>query len=291
MSARVKIGSSYYKKGFFNQTRNMNWLPIMEDHSNIPIEIHCTGPNFESFVSAVIKYKGKNGQGSWINQSHMARIYAKPARTLVEWFKENITEGDELIFTHIDDTTYSLTPGRVSNTSVPQTLSRNREHEGTSSKWDKEDDWFWEGNIQTKIAEYLDSQKYVDIKTVDTQTKEKGSDITAYKRSTLWVIEVKGYPSDKYTQDTERYKKGTPKKTRPATQSRHWFSEALFSILLTKSEDPSVEVGLGFPRNETYIKFLNRMSYVRGKLGINVFLVNENGKVQQYHPLQHIKEH
>lgn len=61
-----------------------------------------------------------------------------------------------------------------------------------SDEWDKKDDWFWEGNVQNNIIDYLKSDNYSDIRSVDTESKEKGPDITAIKSKRKWIIEVKG---------------------------------------------------------------------------------------------------
>ena len=290
MSASVIIGGAYYANGFFNQTRKMSWLPKKENNSNIPIKIHCKGPNSDAIIAAEIRYKGMNGEGNWINSSHMGRIFAKPQNSLTKWFKENISEGDEVLFTKIDDDNYTISLGIVSDSSTKVTIPQEASIKQTidEDEWNKEDDWFWEGNIQLLISKYLTNTGYKEVKIVDTSSKDKGPDITAEKDGTNWVIEVKGYPSNKYVQDTDRYTKGESKKTNPSTQARHWFSEALTSILLTKSEDPAKEIGLGFPRKDVYINYLNRMSYIRGKLDIYALLVDESGKVQMYHPYQFI---
>ena len=170
------------------------------------------------------------------------------------------------------------------SSSVAKTSERKR----IPGDWSKEDDWFWEGNIQNTIIEHLKANGFEKVTGIDTFTKEQGPDITAYEGAKSWVIEVKGYPSDKYVEDRGDRKKGTIKPTQPATQARHWFSGALMSVLLAKSEDPSVEVGLGFPTMETYLTFLNRIAYLREKLDIHVFLVNSSGLVSQYSPRESI---
>jgi hypothetical protein len=290
MSAPVTIGGAYYMNGFFNQTREMPWLPKKEDYSNILIVIHCVGHNSNAVISAEIRYKGMNGEGNWINPNHKARIFAKPAESLKKWFKENISEGDKIIFTKNDEKNYTITEMAINNSSIKESSLQDVPTIRISEidKWNKENDWFWEGNIQQKISDYLISMGYNEVKTVNTHLKDKGPDITGEKDGTKWVIEVKGYPSDKYVQDTDRYTKGESKRTNPSTQARHWFSEALTSILLTKSEDPTKMICLGFPRNGVYVSYLNRISYIRGKLDIYTFLVDENANVKMYHPYQQI---
>ena len=287
MSARVTIGSTYYQKGFFNQTKDMPWLPRNSNYSNISITIQCIGPNTSTRVSAEIRYRGQNGRGMWINRSHYARIFAKPSKSLVSWFSDNLHEGDEVLFEQVDELNYTMrTASKIEP--PPQSKIKTSERKESPGEWSKEDDWFWEGNIQDKIMKHLKDSGFDRVTGVDTYSKEPGPDITAYKEGKKWVIEVKGYPSDKYVEDRGDRKKGTLKPTPTATQARHWFSEAMMSVLLVKSEDQNVEVGLGFPRMDTYLTFLKRVSYVREKLSIHVFLVEENGLVSQYSPHESI---
>jgi len=287
MSARVKIGSTYYRKGFFNQTKNMPWLPRSSNYSNISIMIQCIGPNTSTRISAEIRYRGQNGIGAWINRSHYARIFAKPSKLLVSWFRDNLHEGDEVLFEQVDELNYTMRPASKIE---PPSLSeiKTSERKETPGEWSKEDDWFWEGNVQDKIMKHLKVSGFDRVTGVDTYSKEPGPDTTAYYGGKKWVIEVKGYPSDKYVEDWGDRKKGAPKPTPPATQARHWFSEAMMSVLLVKSEDQNVEVGLGFPRMDAYLMFLKRVSYVREKLGIHVFLVEENNSVSQFSPRESI---
>lgn len=155
-----------------------------------------------------------------------------------------------------------------------------------SDEWDKKDDWFWEGNVQNNIIDYLKSDNYSDIRSVDTESKEKGPDITAIKSKRKWIIEVKGYPSDKYVADFGQKKKGEKKSSKPSTQAGKWFSGALLSVLLKKGDNPDSEIGIGYPDFQTYISKLNRISYVRKQLGVHVFIVDENGTVTHYRPSQ-----
>ena len=279
MSTSVVIGSTYYEKGFFNQTKDMLWLPRNSDYSNISITIQCAGPHTNARVSAEIRYRGQNGKGAWINSSHYARIFARAP--LIKWFSDNLSEGDLVYFGQVDDLSYTLKPASSPSTMSPSIL-RLVERIQSPVGWSKEDDWFWEGNIQDMIIKHLKSTGFDKVSGADTSTKEQGPDIAAYERGKKWVIEVKGYPSDKYVEDRGDKKKGASKPTRPATQARHWFSEALMSVLLAKSEEPCIEVGLGFPRMETYLTFLKRVAYFREKMGIHVFIVDENGLVKRY---------
>ena len=69
--------------------------------------------------------------------------------------------------------------------------------------WKKEDDWFWEGNVQEKLAKHLENQGY-KVTVTDTLSKSRGVDISAQKNLDKMLIEVKGYPSNKYVDGSKQ---------------------------------------------------------------------------------------
>jgi hypothetical protein len=147
--------------------------------------------------------------------------------------------------------------------------------------WEKSHDWFWEGNIQDKIIEYMrDVEQFDHITASNTREKRVGPDILGKKGSVLRQIAVKGYPSDKYTDDFPGGKKGELKRTQPATQARHWFSEAFLEVILAKSENEALEIALGFPKFQTYMRLLERTRWAREKTELYCYLVTEDGKVE-----------
>jgi len=76
--------------------------------------------------------------------------------------------------------------------------------------------WNWEGNIQSVIIKYLCENGYKIIRVSNTENREQGKDIEATTPAgeTLW-ISVKGFPEKSVN-----------------TQARHWFSQALFDMVL-----------------------------------------------------------
>jgi len=50
--------------------------------------------------------------------------------------------------------------------------------QGTSSK---SENWFWEGNIQLKVVQYLESQGFYICSVADTASHQQGKDIVAKK--------------------------------------------------------------------------------------------------------------
>ena len=74
--------------------------------------------------------------------------------------------------------------------------------------------WYWEGNVQARIVEFLKSQGASVHASTDTASREQGKDIVAVdpEGQTIWIT-VKGFPE----------------KSRNV-QTRHWFAGALLDL-------------------------------------------------------------
>ena len=68
-------------------------------------------------------------------------------------------------------------------------------------------------------------------------------------------------------------------KTNPRTQARHWFSQALFDLVLWYSENASVELALAFPNQITYRNLAVRVKWLLEYLGAGIYWVDESGEV------------
>jgi hypothetical protein len=142
-------------------------------------------------------------------------------------------------------------------------------------EWDRTEDWFWEGNIQQKIIDFLNSMEgYKIIRICDPKTK--GPDILVERHGILRQIEVKGYPSEKYVAGPSE---GQKKPTNPRLQAKHWFGEALLALLIAKSNNTELEISLGLPKKQIYIDLLNDTSWARRIMGISCYIVDESGDV------------
>ena len=97
--------------------------------------------------------------------------------------------------------------------------------------------WYWEGNIQGAIVEYLRKADWRISRSADTTSREAGKDIEAERGSReLWVT-VKGWPEKSAN-----------------TQARHWFAAALFDLVLYRTDNPSVELAIGIPGGIQHIR-------------------------------------
>ena len=125
------------------------------------------------------------------------------------------------------------------NQLVAQQKSEKKGKESISSE-KGDDNWFWEGNIQSSIIKYLTTQGYQIRSVADTARRQPGKDITAEKYGkTLW-ISVKGYP------------KGTSR-THPSTQASHWFKQIIFDIIEYRGESKEAELVVGFGLPPQYV--------------------------------------
>lgn len=142
-------------------------------------------------------------------------------------------------------------------------------------EWTYEKEWFEETNVARKIRGYLQETGYRIIK-FNEDKRQKGPDIVAEKDGVKVIVEVKGYPSDKYVRGE---KKGQKKPTNPNLQAKHWFSEVLLQVLLAKSENTNAVVCMGLPKFPLYEKLIGQLEHILRDLGVICYLVDENGEI------------
>lgn len=131
--------------------------------------------------------------------------------------------------------------------------------------------WFWEGNIQATLVKHLISQGYTIHSFADTASKKPGIDVVASSPEgrRLWVT-VKGYPEDK-----------PEKKTKPPTQARKWFSQAIFDLVLYHGQDPDVDLAMAIPAGvSTYPALAERGDWLRRAMPFTIYWVAESGVVR-----------
>ena len=134
----------------------------------------------------------------------------------------------------------------------------------------KDKPWHWEGNVQSILVKHLIHNGISVSRTANTATREQGIDIEAISQTgcPIWIT-VKGYPEDKG-------------KAHPATQARHWFSQAIFDIILyrNESEDASLAIGLpdGYP---AYINLAKRINWFLKTSKTTIYWVSKSGRVRE----------
>lgn len=147
--------------------------------------------------------------------------------------------------------------------------------------YDHKLDWYYEGNVSTKIVSHLKRNGYDIKKDNSNNVRARGADIIATKNMSKIAIEVKGYPTKYYVQGI---KKGQIKKTNPKLQAKHWFSEAILSSIFNytnpKYKDIS-KIALGFPKMPRYEELIEKVSkyFVDNQINIPVYLVSKEGEI------------
>lgn len=109
--------------------------------------------------------------------------------------------------------------------------------------------WHWEGNVQAAIVEELVTDGWTIVSLANTASKAPGKDIIAERAGRALWVSVKGYPV------------GTAKTNAP-TQARHWFSHAVFDMVLYRGENSDVGLAIGLPDFSTYRALAKRVAWL-----------------------------
>ena len=120
--------------------------------------------------------------------------------------------------------------------------------------------------MQSTLAAWLTHQGLRIERVANTATREAGKDIVAVtaEGKTLWVS-VKGFPEG----------------MKPYTQARHWFSGAVFDLILYRDERADVELALAFPDGfPTYRALAARLSPLRQAMPFTIYWISESGSVR-----------
>lgn len=126
--------------------------------------------------------------------------------------------------------------------------------------------WFWEGNVQRRIVDSLSEAGHTVRVEADTASRARGKDVETRTPGgeKLWVS-VKGFPENKRSQNT---------------QARHWFSQALFDMILYRDEDPYAELAIGLPAGfTTYRNLSQRVDWFKSAVPFRIFWVHQDGRV------------
>ena len=158
---------------------------------------------------------------------------------------------------------------RAVNQFQSKTIAKKKESQKVIVNIIKSDKpWYWEGNIQTKIVEHLESTEWGILTSANTATREAGKDIVATKNGKELWVSVKGWPERSVN-----------------TQARHWFSSALFDLILYRDIDPDVQLAIGLPSGfSTYQNLIPRVSWLRNNLPFEIITVSEQGNVEITYP-------
>lgn len=125
--------------------------------------------------------------------------------------------------------------------------------------------WYWEGNVQDVLVQFLSDQGYLIISAANTASKAQGKDIVAssVNGQELW-ISVKGYPENS-----------------AFTQARHWFASAVFDLILYRDENPTVALAIALPDGyKTYLNLANRVAWLHNSLPFCIYWIDNQGSIR-----------
>lgn len=162
---------------------------------------------------------------------------------------------------------YPMTATEMQAQSISQPAQKPKQQPVTP----KSDNWFWEGNVQSKVINFLVSQKYHIRSVADTASHQTGIDIMAEKNGKKLWVSVKGYP-----QGTER--------TNASTQSRHWFKQAIFDIIEYRERDKEALLAVAFPDFPSYRNLSKKITWFQSAARFVYIWVKEDGRVEYQKP-------
>ena len=141
----------------------------------------------------------------------------------------------------------------------------------------EERDWFWEGNVQSRIGSHLEQSGWAVEHLADTASGARGDDIRARRGSDVLRVEVKGWPSEDYANPSRA---SETKRTKPSTQAGHWYSQALLRAVRDLGRHPGDLAAIGLPDWPRFRKLLDDTRVPLQRLGIGLFFVAEDGAVK-----------
>ncbi len=142
-------------------------------------------------------------------------------------------------------------------------------------------DWFWEGNIQTAIADHLRSTGWTIEHLSDTARRQHGDDIRARRDGQVLRVEVKGWPTEDYADPSRASEK---KRTRPSTQAGHWYSQALLRAVRDLGRYPEDLSAIGVPDWPRFRALLVETEAPIRRLGIGFYFAAEDRSVTEAIP-------
>jgi hypothetical protein len=129
--------------------------------------------------------------------------------------------------------------------------------------------WHWEGNVQSALAAHLAAEGYRLRVVTDTASRRRGVDVVAERDGeTLWVT-VKGYPKGATT-------------SHAASQSRYWFSHAMFDVVCHRTDRADVAIGVALPDGfKAYLDLASKVAWLKETAPFRFFWVAEDGAVRE----------
>lgn len=154
------------------------------------------------------------------------------------------------------------------------------------ASWSREQDWFWEGHVQARVLEYMQTQEgFTILSPGQPVAVEQGVEIVAERavmdRPFHRLVNVRGWPSQVHTRGALA---GQPRTTRPEVIARGWIAQAIFDLALSRGADPDLDLALALPTMAGYIRYLQRLRWFLSSARVSVYLVSQEGRVTMTPP-------
>lgn len=171
-------------------------------------------------------------------------------------------------------------PGASTAGTLPADPSTNAPDAGATLPYPNsvqaEPEWHTEARVQSMVVTHLATHGWQILSVADTTSRAHGTDVVAIKNGQRLGVEVKGFPSKRYSDPTRATEH---KPTQPSTQARTWYANALLSALRMCSSDPALTPVMAFPEFVTYRNLYADTKPALDHLGIQVWWVSEDGLV------------
>jgi hypothetical protein len=129
------------------------------------------------------------------------------------------------------------------------------------------------------VVSYLAKTGWSIRRVADTASSEHGHDVDAVKGDERVLIEVKGYPTSTFARGSRQGQVRAAGSL--GAQARTYFSNALLSGCVMRAENADSRVVIAFPAMETYTTLARRVAPVLLTAGIELWIVDEVGDVQE----------
>lgn len=145
----------------------------------------------------------------------------------------------------------------------------------------REQDWFWEGNIEERVIEYMREEEGFTILSPGSPAgAEQGLEIAAERDNdgvpVHRLVTVRGWPSLTYRRGPLQ---GQSRATRPEVIARGWVAQAVLDLALGRGASPDLELSLALPAMASYIRYLQRLRWFLAAARVSVYLVSQEGRV------------
>lgn len=148
--------------------------------------------------------------------------------------------------------------------------------ESIAAPTESANEWHVEAQVQSAVVTYLATNNWQVQSVSDTAARSHGIDIVAVKDGITIGVEVKGFPSKRYSDPSRAHE---TKPTQPATQARVWFASALLASLRLRTRQPSMVSVIALPEFVTYKSLYQDTKRSLDLIGVRVWWVAEDGRV------------